>query len=384
MRKNILDFTLEELEKQLIELGEKRFRAEQIFKQLHNFNILRFEDFKIIPKELISRLKNEFYICSLNLVDEKASSIDKTKKFLFEIPESKELIESVLITEKDRKTICISTQAGCNAGCEFCATGKIGFKKNLSPAEIVSQIYLVNANIGEKPTNIVFMGMGEPFLNYANVITSLKILTDENGLGISSRRITVSTIGFKDKIKKLSDDLCVNENKRIKNIKLAFSLHSTDNGLREKLIPISKMNPLSKIYEELNYFYKKTKNKITFEYIFFEGLNDTENDVKRLSRITKMFPCNINIIPFHPIDFQLNEPLKKFNAFPTWTLGTRAKKFSGRDFSLSKNKIFDFIDRLKENGVVVNLRNSSGVDIYAACGQLAGKKFAEKKIKLII
>lgn len=358
MRKNILDFTLPELEKQLIELGEKRFRATQIFKQLHDLKILRFEDLKIIPKELIQKLKDKYLIETLKLIDLKESPIDNTKKFLLELPGSKEKIETVLITDKDRKTICISTQAGCNAGCEFCATGKIGFKKNLSPSEIISQIYVVSAHIGEKPTNIVYMGMGEPFLNYENVMTSLKILSDENGLGISSRRITVSTIGFKEKIKKLSDDLCVNENKRIKNIKLALSLHSTDNGLREKLIPISKINPLSKIYEELNYFYKKTKNKITFEYIFFEGLNDTENDVKRLSRITKMFPCNINVIPFHPIEFHLNAPLEKFN---------------GTKFSLSKIKLFDFIDRLKKNGVIVNLRNSSGVDIYAACGQLAGK-----------
>ncbi|MCX6165325.1 MAG: 23S rRNA (adenine(2503)-C(2))-methyltransferase RlmN [Ignavibacteriae bacterium] len=364
MRKNILDFTLLELEKQLLELREKRFRATQIFKQLHDKNIFNFDDFRNLPKELILKLKDKYLIETLNLIDLKESPIDNTKKFLFELPGSKDKIETVLIIEKERKTICVSTQAGCNAGCEFCATGKIGFKKNLSPSEIVSQIYLVTAQIGEKPTNIVFMGMGEPFLNYEKVITSLKILTDENGLGISSRRITVSTIGFKGKIKKLSDDLCVNENKRIKNIKLALSLHSTDNGLREKLIPISKINPLSKIYEELNYFYKKTKNKITFEYIFFEGLNDTENDVKRLSRITKMFPCNINVIPFHPIDFHLNEPLEKFN---------------GKEFSLSKNKLFDFIDRLKKNGVIVNLRNSSGVDIYAACGQLAGKSLQRQK-----
>jgi 23S rRNA (adenine2503-C2)-methyltransferase len=358
MKKNILDFTLIGLEKQLLELGEKRFRATQIFKQLHDFKILRFEDLKIIPKDLILKLKNEFFIGSLNLIEVKESSNDSTKKFLFELPGRNEKIESVLIIDKDRKTICVSTQAGCNAGCEFCATGKIGFQKNLSPSEIVSQIYLVSANIGEKPTNIVFMGMGEPFLNYENVMTSLKILTDENGLGISSRRITVSTIGFKEKIKKFTDDLCLVNNKEIRNIKLALSLHSTDNGLREKLIPISKINPLAKIYEELNYFYKKTKNKVTFEYIFFEGLNDTENDVKRLSRITKMFPCNLNVIPFHPIDFQLNEPLEKFN---------------GKEFSLSKIKLIDFIERLKKNGVIANLRNSSGVDIYAACGQLAGK-----------
>jgi 23S rRNA (adenine2503-C2)-methyltransferase len=361
MKKNILDFTYKELEREMLELNEKRFRASQIFLQLHKKNRLKFEDFKTIPKELILKLDNHFFINRLSIIDVKSSTLDGTIKFLFETSDTKDKIESVLISEKDRRTICVSTQAGCNVGCEFCATGKIGFKKNLSPAEIISQVYNISSYTGEAPTNIVYMGMGEPFLNYENVIKSLIILTDENGFGISSRRITVSTIGLTGKIKKFTDDLCIINNKKIRNIKLAFSLHSTDNGFREKLIPISGKNPLSKIYEELNYFYKKTKNKITFEYIYFEGLNDTENDVKRLKRITKMFPCNINIIPFHPIDFQLNEPLKKFN---------------GKEFSLSKNKIFDFIDELKKNGVIVNLRNSSGVDIYAACGQLAGKNLS--------
>lgn len=363
MQKNILDYTLSELESLIVELGEKKFRAVQIFKLLHDFNILRFEDSKNIPKELIIKLKDNYLIQALNLIEIKESSADYTKKFLFEIPGSKEKIESVLILEKGRRTICISTQAGCNAGCEFCATGKIGFKKNLSPGEIVSQIYLVSKYTGEKPTNIVFMGMGEPFLNYENVISSLKILTDKNGYEIPSRRITVSSIGFTGKIRKFTDDLCLINNKEIRNVKFALSLHTTDKGLREKLIPVSKKNPLSEIYDELNYFYSKTRNKVTFEYIYFEGLNDIENDIKRLSRITKMFPCNINVIPFHPIDFKLNEPLEKFN---------------GKDFSLSKNKIFDFISKLKKNGVTVNLRNSSGVDIYAACGQLAGKNLSKQ------
>lgn len=364
MQKNILDFLLTELEEQILELGEKRYRASQIFRQIHDKNIFIFDSIKNIPIDLISKLTNEFRIDLPRLTEVKESSIDSTKKFLFELPIRKELIESVLITEKGRKTICISTQAGCNAGCEFCATGKIGFKKNLSPSEIVSQIYLVSRYAGEKPTNIVYMGMGEPFLNYDNFLKSLKILTDENGFGISSKKITVSTIGLTGRIRNFADDICATENKKIRNIKLALSLHSTDKGFRESLIPISIKNPLPKIYEELNYFYKRTSNKITFEYIYFEGLNDTENDIKRLGKIAKMFPCNINVIPFHPIDFKLKEPLEKYN---------------GKDFSLSKNKIFDFIERLRKSRVVVNLRQSSGADIHAACGQLAGKNLIKTK-----
>jgi 23S rRNA (adenine2503-C2)-methyltransferase len=358
MGENILDYTLKDLEEKVIEFGEKKFRAAQLFPQIHDRNIRNFDELKNIPKELSEKLKSNFEIRYPELLEVRKSSIDKTKKFLFSISGANEKIESVWISEKGRNTICVSTQAGCNAGCEFCATGKIGFKKNLSAGEILAQIYSVTANTGEKPTNIVYMGMGEPFLNYENTIKSLKIITDEKGYGISSKRITVSTIGFTGKIRKFAEDLNSDNNKLIRNIKLALSLHSTDRGLREKIIPVSKKNPLSGIYDELNFFYKMTKNKVTFEYIYFEGLNDTENDVKRLSKLVKMFPCNINLIPFHPIDFPMNKPLEKF---------------SGMDFSLSKNKLFAFIEKLKKNGVIVNLRNSAGVDIYAACGQLAGR-----------
>lgn len=358
MGENILDYSLKELEEKVIELGERKFRAAQVFPQIHDKNIRNFNGLKNIPKELTEKLKSKFEIIYPELIEVRNSSIDKTKKFLFRISGSNEKIEAVLISEKGRNTVCVSTQAGCNAGCEFCATGKIGFKKNLSAGEILAQIYTVTKEIGEEPTNIVYMGMGEPFLNYENVIKSLKIITDEKGYGISSRKITVSTIGFTEKIKKFAEDLTSVDNKLIRNIKLALSLHSTDRGLREKLIPISRKNPLPEIYEELNYFYKTTKNKVTFEYIYFEGLNDKENDIKRLSKLVKMFPCNINLIPFHPIDFPMNAPLENF---------------SGTDFSLSKNKIFAFIEKLKIQGVIVNLRNSAGVDIYAACGQLAGR-----------
>jgi len=358
MGENILDYTLKELEDKIIEFGEKKFRAAQIFPQIHDKNIKSFDELKNIPKELAGILKSKFEVIYPELIDVKNSSLDKTRKFLFGIPGTHEKVETVLISEKGRNTICVSTQAGCNAGCEFCATGKIGFQKNLSAGEILAQIYTVSAEAGEKPTNIVYMGMGEPFLNYDNVIKSLKIITDEKGYGLSSRKITVSTIGFTGKIKKFAEDLNSVDNKLIRNIKLALSLHSTDRGLREKIIPLSKKNPLPEIYDELNYFYKTTKNKVTFEYIYFEGLNDTENDIKRLSRLVKMFPCNINLIPFHPIDFPLSAPLERY---------------SGKEFSLSKIKLFAFIEKLKNNGVIVNLRNSAGVDIYAACGQLAGR-----------
>lgn len=359
--RNILSYDIEELENEIMNLGEQKYRATQIFSSIHKRNVLYFEDIKGIPKALKKMLEGKFIINNVRLIKITDSEKFTTKKFLFETTDKgkKNLIESVLISEKERNTVCISTQVGCNAGCEFCATGKMGFKKNLNAGEIVSQVYEVKRLTGAEPTNIVYMGMGEPFLNYENMFKSLRIITNENGLGIPSRRITVSTIGFKDKIRKFADDIVRKENSSVKNVKLALSLHSTDNGLREKIIPASVKNRLPEIYSELAYFYKTTGNKITYEYIFFEGLNDTDNDIKRLEKLSRMVPSNINIIPFHPIDFELNEPLNVF------------KNKKDIDKLHTDKRLSEFIEKLKSKKVVVNLRNSSGVDINAACGQLA-------------
>ncbi|MCB0727425.1 MAG: 23S rRNA (adenine(2503)-C(2))-methyltransferase RlmN [Ignavibacteria bacterium] len=361
MLKNILNLSLEDLEKEIIEHGEKRFRAVQIFNSIHKRNVSSFDEISSIPKELIEKLKKVYFLPVLTLIKETESEKFNTRKFLFELSSDGRnyLIESVLISENERETLCISTQVGCNVGCEFCATGKMGFMKNLDVSEIIAQIYEVKRKTGISPSNIVYMGMGEPFLNYDNMLRSLLMITHKEGLDLSSKRITVSTVGFKGKIINFADDLIKEENKSVKNVKLALSLHSTDNGIRESIIPTSVKNNLTVLYNELAYFYQKTRNKITYEYIFFEGLNDTENDVKRLSKITKMVPSNLNIIPFHPIDFELNKPLDIFN--------------TKKDINnlLSNKKLFDFIARLKNNKVVVNVRSSSGIDINAACGQLS-------------
>lgn len=357
-KKNLLNYTIEELENEMKILHQPKYRAKQIFDSVNGKNVNKIEDIKGIPTELIKILKVSFCINSVRNLIVTDSVKFNTKKYLFET-ENKLRIESVLISEEERKTVCISTQVGCNVGCEFCATGKMGFKKNLEAGEIVSQVYEVKRLSGSDPTNIVYMGMGEPFLNYDNMLKSLLILTDKNGPGIPSRRITVSTVGFKQKIKKFADDIIKKENSSVKNVKLALSLHTTDNGLREKIIPSSVKNRLPDIYPELAYFYKTTGNKITYEYIFFEGLNDTDNDIKRLEKLSRMVPSNINVIPFHPIDFKLNEPLNAFNN----------KK--DIDKLHSDKKLSEFIEKLKSRKVVVNLRKSSGVDINAACGQLA-------------
>lgn len=358
---NILNLSYDELQREIAGLDEPAYRAGQIFNSLHRKNSPAIEDISGIPSDLKLKLGRIFYMPKLKTISVSESNQSGTKKFLFEISNSEGnyFIETVLISEGERRTICISTQAGCNVGCEFCATGKMGFKKNLDVSEIISQVYEVKKNTGISITNVVYMGMGEPFLNYDNMLASLKMITHKDGMALSSKRITVSTVGFKGKIKKFADDIIKAENASVKNVKLALSLHSTDNGFRESLIPTSVKNRLPDLYNEISYFYRITKNKITYEYIYFEGLNDSENDIKRLARISKMVPSNINIIPFHPINFKLGKPLEVFNG----------KKDINK--LLSNKKLFDFIATLKSHRVVVNLRTSSGVDINAACGQLA-------------
>ncbi len=365
--KNIYNFTLDDLSGELSDIIDYKYRSLQIFIALHKLLTDNFDNLRGIPKIIKEQLKDKYFIPSLKLITV-SKSIDNTQKFLFEIPDynnsgDNHKIETVLISEDNRNTICVSTQVGCNVGCEFCATGKMGFLKNLDLSEIILQVYLVKKITQLQPTNIVFMGMGEPFLNFENLIKALKVLTDKDGFGLSSKKITVSTVGFKTKIRKFADILAKDENRKIKNTKLALSLHTTDQGLREKIIPAAKINKLSDIYQELIYFYRKTKTKITYEYIYFHNLNDGVNDINRLSKLSGMVPCNFNLIPFHPIHSILKPPLDIY----------RKEEFyeNGKYNSLLINSLNSFITKLKNKKVVVNLRSSSGVDINAACGQLA-------------
>jgi len=370
MKFDLKDFTLSELKERIQTLGFEKYRAEQIFSSVHDKLVPDVLAISGIPAGQRVILDSEYRISKLNCISTEKSEKDRTIKFLFESDsEGKSSIkfESVLISDLNRNTACISTQAGCNVGCEFCATGKMKLIRNLTAGEIISQIYAIHEITGIKPTNIVYMGMGEPFLNYNNFLKSLLILSDKKGFGIPSGRITVSTVGFTGKIKKFAEDL--SQNPSVKNVKLALSLHSTDNGLREMLIPSGKANKLSEIYDELVYFYKITRNKVTYEYIYFEGLNDSENDVKRLSRLSKMIPSNINVIPFHHIDFRLIDPLENLN------FKKREATESGKEKSLSiSENLSQFISKLRNLKVTVNLRSSSGIEINAACGQLAVRK----------
>lgn len=369
MKNDLRGLTLDELRDLFVKEGIPKYRAEQVFRSVHNKFSELIEDITDIPKELRETLNSSFRISLLTRAAESESPNDKTKKILFETTDEnlkKVSIESVHIPDEERDTYCISTQAGCNVGCGFCATGKMKLNRNLTAGEIVSQVYQMIKITGVIPTNIVYMGMGEPLLNYENVLKSLLILTDKKGLGIPSKRITVSTVGFVNRIKKFADD--IKSNPTLSNVKLAFSLHSTDNGFRESLIPTGNVNNLKKMYEELVYFYRVTGNKITYEYVYFERLNDTENDINRLVKLSRMVPCNINVIPFHPVEFELAEPIKELNE-----KNHEKINHSIENSLFNLNKINNFTDTLRSFKVAVNLRTSSGVDINAACGQLAVK-----------
>lgn len=359
MNNDIYNYSLEELKLILNNNNIEEYRANQIFRAIHKNLLTNFNGISNIPKSLRKFLSEQFFIPRINLIDVKKSTIDKTKKFLFELRQDKIPVETVLMEEKGRVTICVSVQSGCNVGCIFCATGYFGFKKNLSTSEILLQIYEIIKMENVKPTNIVYMGMGEPFLNYYNFLKSIKILCAKDGLGINSNKITVSTIGLKDTIRKFADDISLNENRDIRKIKLALSLHSTNNGIREKLIPVSKKNKLAEIYKELIYFYRKTKTKITYEYIYLKNINDKTEDIKRITKLSKMIPSNINVIRYHPIK-QNNLSVLKSNE--------------------TENDIYDFIAKLRTAKVAVNLRKSNGLDINAACGQLAAENYKQNKI----
>lgn len=368
-KKNILDFPENKLREIFEENDIEGYRSAQVFKSLHQKFVNDFHLINNIPASLRETLSAKYGISYPEVTAAEKSHLTETQKFLFAGENPKDKYEAVFMKEKSRITFCISSQSGCNAGCIFCATGYMGFSANLSAGEIVSQVYSIIERNNEIPTNIVYMGMGEPFLNYRNVIDSLKILTSENGLKIPARKITVSTIGIKGRISDFADEITKPENKLINNVKLALSLHSTDEGMREKLIPLSRGFGLKEVYEDIVYFYRKTKNKITYEYIWFEGINDTENDIRRIKKLSGMVPCNFNVIPFHPVDNifdSLKQPQNKAEE-------KLFRKLKEPNYSLSYKKLNYFIDSLRAESIVANVRSSNGVDISAACGQLALK-----------
>jgi len=339
--------TLAELREYFILQDEPPFRAEQVFKWMYGDMVNSFDEMSNLPKIVRNNLADNFKIDTLRYSISETSSSTKTKKYIFETSEGHK-IESVVIPEKKRTTLCISTQVGCPLDCKFCATGLMGYKKNLSAGEIFDQFKLASKDYKESEiTNIVYMGMGEPLLNFNETVKSLQIFSEELTTGISLKKITVSTAGIAPKIREL-------ESTGLK-VKLAFSLHSCFEEIRDKIMPINKKYSLKENIEALKSYAEKTKSRITFEYVMLEGINDRDEDIKALARLMSTLPSKLNIIPFNSLE----------HMDPTG--------FSGKLRSTAMDRINIFADKLREKNITVMLRNTQGDDIAAACGQLATK-----------
>jgi len=353
---NIFGMTLRQLEDECLANNWERFRAEQIFYWLYNGFVGSFEEMLNVPKDLRIALANLYVIERLKLIERQESN-DGTEKFLYELRDGYK-IETVLIPFESaesvstrRLTLCVSTQVGCALNCHFCATASMKLKRDLTCGEILGQYLGTQVATKKKVTNLVYMGMGEPLLNYEATMNSIEIISHEKTDGISANHMTVSTSGIAEAIKRMAD-----ENRKVK---LAISLHSTHDEIRLQLMPINKKYSLAHILEAAEYYYRKTKKRITFEYILFNGLNDRDDDVQRLVKLTRRIPGKVNIIPFHPIS----------TAYPTGIPMPLT--------SASPERITKFVNALRAKDVTVMLRSSSGKDIDAACGQLAVKYAGE-------
>jgi 23S rRNA (adenine2503-C2)-methyltransferase len=341
--KNIRQFSLAELEQYFETLGEKKFRTKQVWEWLWQKGAHTFADMSNLSKELRQKLGENFTLPAMTVSATQVSA-DGTIKTGFQTHEG-HLCEGVLIPTDKRFTACVSSQIGCSLSCRFCATGYIDRKRNLDYDEIYDQVVLINRQCentyGKRLSNIVFMGMGEPLLNYKNVLKAIERITAPDGLAMSPKRITVSTAGVVKAIRQLGDDGV--------KFKLALSLHAPNDKKRNEIMPINESNNLRALIEALNHFYKKTGNEITFEYILFNNFNDSIQDADELIKIYRQVPADlVNIIEYNPIEFA------KFEK-PS---GDRVKGF------------MDYLDRHKVNA---HLRRSRGKDIDAACGQLANR-----------
>jgi 23S rRNA (adenine2503-C2)-methyltransferase len=342
MQANIRTVGFEELKNYLISIGEKPFRAKQIMEWLWQKKARSFDEMSNLSKSLRQKLSDDFTFPLMEITHRQVSR-DGTIKFGFELFDGHH-IEGVLIPTADRVTACVSSQVGCSLTCKFCATGYLPMKRNLYPFEIFDQVVIIDneskKEYGQSLSNIVYMGMGEPLLNYKNVLESIRIITSPEGLGMSSRRITVSTAGIAKMIKKLGDD----------NVKFEFalSLHAANDTKRNEIMPINESNSLEALSDALTYFYEKTGTRVTYEYIIFDGFNDSIEDAKELSAFARIIPSKINIIEYNPIA-------------------------EANFVNVKEDRLNSFIQYLESKHHIVNVRRSRGKDVDGACGQLALK-----------
>jgi 23S rRNA (adenine2503-C2)-methyltransferase len=341
-KKDIRSLSKEDLRVFFESIGDKAFRGNQVYEWLWSKGIHKFDDMTNISKETRAHLEENYVINHIE-VDSIQKSNDGTIKNAVKLHDGL-IVESVLIPTKKRTTACVSSQVGCSLDCRFCATSRLKRMRNLNPDEIYDQVVAIDKESrlyqGIPPSNIVFMGMGEPLMNYKNVLKSIEKITSEEGLGMSAKRITVSTSGVPKMIRKLADD-------EVK-FQLAVSLHSAIQETREQIMPFAKNFTLDDLKDSLIYWYEKTGKKVTYEYIVWDGLNDTSEAIGALVKFCKAVPCKVNIIEYNPID-------------------------DGEFQQAPSKSIDDYISRLEKNRISVTVRRSRGKDIDAACGQLANK-----------
>ena len=332
--KNIYGLTLNELEQEIIDLGEKKFKALQIYDWLYKKRVSSFDEMTNLKKELIEKLKNKYSLEPLEIIDKLEDTL--VSKYLFKLKDNNK-IEAVLMRHDYGNSLCVSTEVGCNMGCAFCESGRLKKVRALETDEMVKQILFIEADLNIRITHVVLMGIGEPFDNYDNVMKFIKIINEPKGIELGARHITISTCGIIPKIRKfMEENLQVN---------LAISLHAPNNNLRNRIMPINKAYPLEDLIEILKEYINKTHRRLTFEYIMLNNVNDTKECALELVNLLKSINCYVNLIPYN--------------------------ETSHIEFKRSTNdRVMNFYDILKKNGIAVTVRREFGSKVMAACGQL--------------
>jgi len=340
---DIRSLTKSDLRDFFVSKGDKAFRGNQVYEWLWGKAVHNFDAMTNLSKETRRFLKDNFVINHIK-VDSLQRSNDGTIKNAIKLHDGL-IVESVLIPTESRTTACVSSQVGCSLNCHFCATARLKRMRNLNPDEIYDQVVIINQQSKlyhqHKLSNIVFMGMGEPLLNYKNVLAAIDKITSDEGLGMSPSRITLSTVGLPKMIKKLADDGV--------KFNLAVSLHAAIDDIRSKMMPINEVSPITNLLEALQYWYTKTNRRITFEYVVWKDINDDQKSINALVKLCKKIPAKVNLIEYNAID-------------------------DGQFQKASKKAIQNYVNCLEDNNILVNVRHSRGKDIDAACGQLANKK----------
>lgn len=343
-KKDILSMSLLALEKEMMALGEPKFRGKQVFSWLHQKQATEFAEMSSLSLQLRERLEENFCINRLNIARRLASTIDDTVKYLYRLPDGN-FVETVLMQYHHGKSLCISTQVGCRMGCQFCASTIAGYVRNLTPAEMLLQIYETERDVGCQIDSIVLMGIGEPLDNFENVIAFFRLLSDPDGLGMSLRHVTVSTCGLVPQMRMLAD-------LRL-GVTLSVSLHSADNRRRSEIMPVNRRYPIEELLDACRYYFEKTGRRVTMEYAVMDGVNSAVGDAKKLAKRIAGMQCHVNLIPVNPV--------------------------AERSFHGLRRTALQFQKELRAYGINATIRRTLGSDIDAACGQL--RRDAQQRAK---